>query len=136
MNVQLGFDIATSISIIAAAISYIVTSAKDRKQKRSRFAFETLKEMVNILIFYLIKLKKYDLEFQTALAMENNERTHASLIKMNHTLHILKTEIETRMPIVQSLGNKKNLGEIVELLNEYTKMEPVAFVEKMSAVSG
>ena len=128
MNVQLGIDIATSISIIAAAISYIATSANDRKQKLSLFAFETYKEIVNILIAYYLKLKKCDSEFQTELAMGNEEQIKEKLINMNRILILLKSEIEIRKPIVQSLGNKKILDEIIELLNSYIKMKPVDLV--------
>lgn len=48
-KIQIGIDIATSISVIGAAISFMLSQRSERKRQQARYAVDNLKDLLSYL---------------------------------------------------------------------------------------
>lgn len=94
MTIQLGFDIATSLSIIIAMISYIATQNKERKQSRARYAVDNLKGMLtyvkNASVKYYDMTKKLR---RKGIELAQEQFSQKQLIELEHEYQANNLEI-------------------------------------------
>jgi len=102
-TIQLGFDIATSISIIGASISFLISQTKNKKQKQIQFSIDNLK---NNLIYIANSKKEYDRLGNELREQVNNiekskfnEILHEHKLKQIFFLEDLKRELESQINI-------------------------------------
>lgn len=94
--ISLGFDIATSISIIGAAISFFISQKKARKQSQMQYAVSNLKDFLS---FVSDSGRKFD-QIGNMLRLEpNQENLDKNILHVIFLLEDIKRELKSQNEI-------------------------------------
>lgn len=104
-NIQIGIDIATSISIIGAAISFLISQRKIRLQSRAQYALTNLMQFLD----YIKKLgKEYDEIGNSLRISPSQENLQKNILQIIFFIEDLKREIHRQNNVYFPLFSTKN----------------------------
>ncbi len=132
MDISLGLDIATSISIIGAAISFGISQAKSRKQKVNQYIFENEKDLVNLLSTSQIEIRIY--KNNMAYNLGNGGENPNFMIELHKFFSELKIKVDIKQLVFKELANKDEnaaVNTLLRLLEDTMKQKPEAFAKNL-----
>lgn len=118
MDISVGLDIATSISVIAAAVSFIISNRKENIKKKSEFDAARLKDMVQIINDYRLKFYKITEKFKKANETEKTQYFNEFMDLMNEFLFVLNILKDVDMIIYSNVDENKLFMEIVNYIQQ------------------
>ena len=89
--IQFGFDIATSISIIGAAISFLISQRKSREQSRSQYATTNLIRFLDMIRDFSAQYDSIGNELRTSPSQQALDK---NILETIFFLEALKRELE------------------------------------------
>ncbi|MEM5947917.1 hypothetical protein WKV44_05110 [Spirochaetia bacterium 38H-sp] len=99
-KISIGLDIATSLSIIGAAISFLLSHGKSRKQKLAMYAVSNLKDFLRFVeerIEEFYDIGKELRENPTQNMLDNN--ILKTIFLLEKTERVLRSQIEIYFPL-------------------------------------
>ena len=133
-NIELVWDLATSVTIIGAAISFLISQRKSRKQHKDTFAFEKVQEVISLFSDagiendILVGRRKYN---KWKLENAKNAKDESEIAKINDDLKdgLDKTRI-IFSDLYAKLMIKKYIFEIFATKEELVALEhSIVFAE-------
>jgi len=137
MDIQFGLDIATSISIIGAAISFFISQRQSRNKKRDFYIYEKLSKIVVIVADYKYEINKL-ISGMNDLAKKNQEEPKQEFqqeynilgLKLKNKCFDLHKIFSIQFDILKGIANENEKESIKTIKSKVDYLEKICKDDK------